>query len=57
MSEIHKPKCFGEFWESNPSCAGCSIMQSCAEELVNRILEGRSSRQSAIISLGGNDEI
>ena len=52
MNETHRPKCFGEFWESNPSCESCPVMQPCAEELVKLILEGRSRRSSIIIRLG-----
>lgn len=47
----HPPKCFGEFWETNPACQPCEHRQKCAEELVKRILEGRSVRPSAIIEV------
>ena len=46
-----KPKCFGEFWETNPSCPPCDHKGVCAQELVLRILEGRSCRPSAIMEV------
>lgn len=55
MSEKVKPKCHGEFWETNPSCPPCEFKQDCAEELVLRILEGRSVRPSAIIEMGADE--